>query len=638
MRKVLSFLGASLVLALVVPAFAQTAPDQFKDVDTKHWAYEAMESLRSKGIVVGYPDGYFRGRRTLTRYEFAVALERALKTVATEKGDKGDKGDTGEAGPAGEPGAQGEKGESGISPEELANLQKLAKEFRDELGSLGTNVNAINAKLDRMAKDLAELKEKVDRMPVISGQAYLGIRGDRSNGGYVDIDGRPRLSGVGLLKDMNVVHAFQLGIDAKVAGGSTVTARLNSDNYKNYVGGNLAQFNGLNTDASSDFYIDTLAINTPFGGVGRDSKLTIGRFAMQTTPLQLWKPSVDSYLVNPITDDGKYRMDGLSFEGNFGSVGVQAFGAQTKTVQGTNGGAYNSPYAGLGTPEFMGAFAPEGQVAPGAMTVDQIVGLGIKVPVKMGEGSFVRLSAIRANSILDSSTGGTSIGAPSFTNVLVFGANTDLKFTDRINLDAEWSKTITGVDKWSTVNGEKNNAIVGNVNYKTGSLNLSAGYKYIDPMFYAPGYWGRIGNWVNPTNVQGPTFKADYEFSPSFGLNLGGEFFSGTRNVGANSLMPNDEVNRVLAGLRWDLSKNFRATLDWEGVYYGIDLGAREGVGKSHPTAQYLTIGTGYHLTENTVLKLGYQIGDFNGKGTMFTPAGTQYNYNTFTTQVHVKF
>jgi len=82
MRKVLTFLSASLALAgLVVSASAQMAPDAFKDVDKNHWAYDALETLRSKGILIGYPDGYFRGRRTLTRYEFAVALDRALKQV-----------------------------------------------------------------------------------------------------------------------------------------------------------------------------------------------------------------------------------------------------------------------------------------------------------------------------------------------------------------------------------------------------------------------------------------------------------------------------------------------------------------------------------------------------------------------------
>ena len=81
MRKVLTFLGASLSLTWVAAAQAQDpkAPDMFKDVDQNHWAYQAVESLRAKNIVVGYPDGYFRGKRTLTRYEFAVALDRALQ-------------------------------------------------------------------------------------------------------------------------------------------------------------------------------------------------------------------------------------------------------------------------------------------------------------------------------------------------------------------------------------------------------------------------------------------------------------------------------------------------------------------------------------------------------------------------------
>ena len=74
MRKVLTFLSVSLSLSWVAAANAQTAPDMFKDLDPNHWAYAATESLRAKGIVIGYPDGYFRGKRTLTRYEFAVAI------------------------------------------------------------------------------------------------------------------------------------------------------------------------------------------------------------------------------------------------------------------------------------------------------------------------------------------------------------------------------------------------------------------------------------------------------------------------------------------------------------------------------------------------------------------------------------
>lgn len=50
----------------------------FPDVPENHWAYVMVQDLAYKGIVVGYPDGNFSGDRTLTRYEFAVALDRAI--------------------------------------------------------------------------------------------------------------------------------------------------------------------------------------------------------------------------------------------------------------------------------------------------------------------------------------------------------------------------------------------------------------------------------------------------------------------------------------------------------------------------------------------------------------------------------
>ena len=50
----------------------------FPDVPENHWAYMMVQDLAYKGIVVGYPDNNFSGDRTLTRYEFAVALDRAI--------------------------------------------------------------------------------------------------------------------------------------------------------------------------------------------------------------------------------------------------------------------------------------------------------------------------------------------------------------------------------------------------------------------------------------------------------------------------------------------------------------------------------------------------------------------------------
>ena len=51
----------------------------FPDIPENHWAYEYIHSLAAKGIVEGYPDGNFGGDRTMTRYEFATMLFRAME-------------------------------------------------------------------------------------------------------------------------------------------------------------------------------------------------------------------------------------------------------------------------------------------------------------------------------------------------------------------------------------------------------------------------------------------------------------------------------------------------------------------------------------------------------------------------------
>ena len=51
----------------------------FPDVPENHWAYDYIEKLAAAGIVEGYPDGNFSGDRTMTRYEYAAMLYRALE-------------------------------------------------------------------------------------------------------------------------------------------------------------------------------------------------------------------------------------------------------------------------------------------------------------------------------------------------------------------------------------------------------------------------------------------------------------------------------------------------------------------------------------------------------------------------------
>ena len=74
MKKTLIF---AMAMALGISATAFAA-NPFSDVPQGHWAYVAIVELASEGVVTGYPDGTFKGNATMTRYEMAQIVAKAL--------------------------------------------------------------------------------------------------------------------------------------------------------------------------------------------------------------------------------------------------------------------------------------------------------------------------------------------------------------------------------------------------------------------------------------------------------------------------------------------------------------------------------------------------------------------------------
>lgn len=111
-------LAAAITTALVVGVASTTfaAANPFVDVPAKHWAYDAVTKLAQAGIVDGYGDGTFRGDKTITRYEMAQIVAKAMT-----KSDKAD-------------------------ATQKAALDKLAVEFSAELNNLGVRVAKLEAK------------------------------------------------------------------------------------------------------------------------------------------------------------------------------------------------------------------------------------------------------------------------------------------------------------------------------------------------------------------------------------------------------------------------------------------------------------------------------------------------------------
>jgi len=132
MKKLL--IALVLVLALAIPALA----NPFVDVPLNHWAYDAVQSLAAKGVIIGYPDGTFGGNRALTRYEFAQAIARALGYMEQY---------VNEAGLA--------------TKDDIAMLEKLVQEFADELKNLGVTVEDLKKALGENSQAIKALEDRV---------------------------------------------------------------------------------------------------------------------------------------------------------------------------------------------------------------------------------------------------------------------------------------------------------------------------------------------------------------------------------------------------------------------------------------------------------------------------------------------
>jgi hypothetical protein len=104
------------------------AAEGFKDVPTTHWAYPALQQLQADGIVIGYPDGYFRGKRPITRYEIAAVTARAIKHVQDLLANA----------------ATAPK----VSPDDIATLRKLVDDNTTQLAAVQKDVAALQTQTD----------------------------------------------------------------------------------------------------------------------------------------------------------------------------------------------------------------------------------------------------------------------------------------------------------------------------------------------------------------------------------------------------------------------------------------------------------------------------------------------------------
>lgn len=177
-KKTLAIL-AGLTIGMSGSAFAASA-DSFTDVPKDHWAYQALDYLAKEGVIDGMGDTTFQGGRTMTRYEMASIVAKAMQKKDVSFGDQ-------------------------------AVLDKLASEYKDELATLNKKVDAntqaikdLNAKTDKFkiwgmarvqAGDDSGL-QKESSLKASDGDAWQNHfhNGDYNNRFYMDLEGQMQVN------------------------------------------------------------------------------------------------------------------------------------------------------------------------------------------------------------------------------------------------------------------------------------------------------------------------------------------------------------------------------------------------------------------------------------------------------------
>ena len=391
-KTLVSAITAALVVGAASTTFAAANP--FSDVPADSWAYDAVTTLAADGVIDGYPDGTYKGQNTMTRYEMAQIVARAMAKTDLEKADK-------------------------------ALVDKLAAEFAEELDNLGVRVADLEKKsdnvkwggelryryydIDRDSKAGDETHNKV--LFRLEPKAYIGNSGwtanarldyemnlstDENNDGVVVdrayVEG-PLFGATVTAGRTPVFTAQGLLFDDRISGG---TVAFGSDEFKTTLAAgryseddHYVDYKGNAKDITAEYYgvqfdytpNDNLALNAGYTALtGIDAKYKAD-----------YVLNADDNTANFWYAGGKYAFDkNVAFVGEYAqnteaNTEDQAWTAelQYKGANPADAGSWGM-YAGYRQIETFASIAP---------TYDDIIGAGYK-------GAVVGASYVPAENIL----------------------------------------------------------------------------------------------------------------------------------------------------------------------------------------------------------------------------------------------
>ncbi len=627
-------LSAVIAAAIVVPTAAR-AQENFPDVDDNHWAYEALLRMKNEGLLVGYPDGFFRGGRPASRYEMAVAihatyqrlknitdgLERQIEALKNAGGNTGSGVSKADLDALKQQLEALKNDVNALRSRDIADLRRLTEEFQKELANMGVDIETMKKSLSDLEARVTALEKR--KLPVdINGDVNLVLMAGYSDTNYgVTVDGRPTgygrgsMSGnfVGADKDLTILHEAAIKLTSTNETGPKFRTTLVYGNMfgedpgpsdPSVFGDQSSTLAGAPfQEGTSDWYAQEFAIQFDTSLAGLGFSADVGRVGYKISPYIFQRPDNTPYYANERWDNGKWTFDGGILGFNFGAAKLDVFGGRNSSVVSSNGRAINPMIAGTTSDPFAfgrpvgltsDGLASGGTYSRNTIAVDRSLGANLGIP--LGENGKINLAYLWLDS--DTVSGGAN-------RVTVFGGDADFKFGN-LMLSAGYSQSNTGYND-SNIVDDNNTAWYAKLGFGGNRWGLNVGYREIEPLFAAPGDWGRMGLWWNPTNIEGFMGDVHFDLNDQLRLKVSGQFYE--NNVNTGSVWDGGEVMHLTAGLEYKWGGNYNLLLGYERVDW--DLAGAGG----DPLEQWYNIGFGLGLSENSSFSILWQISDYDAAG-----------------------
>ena len=206
-----------------------TSVSQFSDVQPSDWAFKALQSLVERyRCVAGSPNGTFRGNRTLTRFEFAAALNACLDSIneilATATAEM-------------------------VTKQDLGTLQRLQEEYSSELATIRGQVDALEARTGELEANQFSTTTK------LSGEAIFSVS---------QVFGKPVGSTTDINSTTTLSDRVRLSLNSSFTGKDQLQTRLQGRNIVSNKGITGTDMTRLGYDGSEGNAISIDKLNYAF--------------------------------------------------------------------------------------------------------------------------------------------------------------------------------------------------------------------------------------------------------------------------------------------------------------------------------------------------------------------------------------